>query len=85
VPDVQDFNYLFCRTVHNDIRRTDKLAGSPHLSGPAKAGEGSQLFNAVDNRLSDIPGGGGIVFEDAIHSGFKVVSSFGRPANLSHE
>jgi hypothetical protein len=85
VPDVQDFDNLFGGTVHNDIRRADQLAGSPHLARPAKAGKGCQLFYAVDNRLSDIAGGGGIVFEDAIDCGFKLIGRFGRPTNLPHE
>jgi hypothetical protein len=61
---MQDFDNFFGGTVHNDVRRTDEFAGSFHLSGSAKAGEGRQLFNAVDNRLSDIPGGGWIVLLD---------------------
>jgi hypothetical protein len=84
VPDVQDFDNLFGRTVHNDVRRADKLAGSLHLSGAAKAGEGCQLFNAVDNRLSDVLSSGGIVLLDVLNGGFKLVSRFGCPPNLSH-
>ena len=85
VPDVQDFDKLFGVTVHNDVRRTDEFAGSLHLSGAAKAGEGCQLFDAVDNRLSNIPGSGGIVLLDVFDGGFKLVSRFGRPPNLSYE
>ena len=85
MPDVQNFDDLFSGTVHNDIRRADKLAGSLHLSGSAKAGEGCQLFNAVDNRLSDIPGSGRIVLQDVFDGGFKFISRFGCPPNLSHE
>jgi hypothetical protein len=85
MPDVQDFDNLFGGTVHDDVRRADKLAGSLHLSGPAKAGESCQLFDAIDNRLSNIPGGGGIVLLDASNGGFKLVRRFGRPTNLSHE
>ena len=72
-------------TVHNDVRRADEFAGSFHLSGSAKAGEACQLFNAVDNRLRDIPGSGGIVLLDAFNSGFKLVGGFGCPANQPHE
>lgn len=61
VPEVEDFDHLFGGTVHNDVRRADEFAGSFHLSGSAKAREGRQLFNAVDNRLSHISSGGGIV------------------------
>jgi hypothetical protein len=43
------------------------------------------LFNAVNNRLSDIPGSGGIVLLDVFNGGFKLVSRFGCPPNLSHE
>jgi len=85
VPDAQDFDDLFGGTVHNDVRRADKLASSLHLSGSAKAGEGCQLFNAVDNRLSNIPGSRGIVLLDVFNGGFKLVSGFGCPPNLSHE
>ena len=85
MPDVQDFDNFFGGTVHNHVRRTDEFAGSLHFSGSAKAGEGCQLFNAVDNRLSDIPGSGGIVLLDVFNSGFKLVSRFGCPPNLSHE
>jgi hypothetical protein len=72
-------------TVHNDVRGTDEFTGSFHLSGSAKAGEGRQLFNAVDNRLSDIPGGGWIVLLDVLDRGFKLVGRFGSPPNLPHE
>jgi hypothetical protein len=84
VPDVQDFDDLSSETVNNDVRRADKLAGSLHLSGSAKAGKGCKLFNAVDNRLSDIAGGRGIVLLDVLNGGFKLVSRFGCPPNLSH-
>jgi len=84
-PDVQDFNGFVGGTVHDDVRRANKFAGSFYLSGSAKAGKVCQLFNAVDNRLSDIPGGGGIVLLDVFNSGFKLVSRFGCPPNLSHE
>jgi hypothetical protein len=73
VPDVQDFDNFLGGTVHNDIGRTDQFAGSLHLSGSAKAGKGRQLFNAVENRLSSIPGCSGIVLLDAFHSGFKLI------------
>jgi hypothetical protein len=43
------------------------------------------LFNAVDNRLSDIPGSGGIALLDVFDGGFKLASRFGCPPNLSHE
>jgi hypothetical protein len=82
---VQDFDNLIVGTVHNDIRRADKLACSLHLSVSAEAGEGCQLFNAVNNRLSDIPCSGGIVLLDGSNGGFKLVSRFGCPPNLSHE
>jgi hypothetical protein len=82
VPDVQDFDNLFGGTVHNDVRRADKLTGSRHLSGSAKGGEGCESFNAVDNRLGNISGSGGIVLLDAFHSGFKLVRRFGCPPNL---
>jgi len=85
VPDVQDFNHFFGGTVHNDIRLADKLAGSLHFSGSSKAGEGCQLFNAVDNRLTDVPGSSGIVLQDAFHGGFKLIGRFGCPPNPSHK
>src|ERR1019366_9470421 len=69
VPDVQDFDNFFGGTVHNNVRRADEFAGAFHFSGSAKAGEGCQLFNAVDNRLSDIPGCGWIVLLDAFNGG----------------
>lgn len=65
-------------------RRADEFAGAFHLSGPAKAGEGCQLFNAVDNRLSEIPGSGGIVLLDAFNRSFKLVGRFGCPPNKPH-
>ena len=77
MPDVQDFDDLSSETVNNDVRRADKLAGSLHLFGSAKAGESCQLFNSVDNRLGDIPGSGGIVLLDVFNCGFKLVSRFG--------
>jgi hypothetical protein len=85
VPDVQDFDNFFRGTIDDDIRRADEFAGSFHLSGSAKAGKSRQLFNAVDKRLCDIRGGGGIVLLDVFNSGFKLVSGFGRPPNLPHE
>ena len=84
MPDVQDFNNFFGGTVHNDVRRADKLACSLHLPGPAKAGIGCQLFNAVDNRLGEILGSSGIVLLDAFHCGFKLIGRIGSPPNLSH-
>jgi hypothetical protein len=44
-----------------------KNNGSKIVSGPAKAGEGCQLFHAVDNRKSDIPASGGIVLLDVFN------------------
>jgi hypothetical protein len=85
VPDVQDFDNFFGATVHNHVRRADEFAGSLQFSGSAKAGEGCQLFNAVDNRLSDISGCGWIVLLDAFNSGFKLVGRFGCPPNEPHE
>ena len=85
MPDVQDLDSLFVGTVHNHVRRADNLAGSLYFSGPAKTREECQLFNAVDNRLSNIPGSGGIVLHDAYNSGFKLVRRFGGPPNLPHE
>src|ERR1019366_2123298 len=52
VPDVQNFNNFFGGTVHDNVGRADQFAGSFHLSGSANAGEGCQLLNAVDHRLS---------------------------------
>jgi hypothetical protein len=85
VPDVQDFDNLFGGTVHNDVWRADKLAGSTHLSGSAKAGESGQSFNAVDDRLCNISGCARIVLLDTLNGGFKLVRRFGCPPNLSHE
>ena len=85
VPDVQDFDNFFGGTVHNHVRRGDEFAGSLHFSGSAKAREGCQLFNAVDNRLSDIPGCGWIVLLDTFNGGFKLVGRFGCPPNQPHE
>ena len=85
VPDIQDFDNFFGGTVHNHVRRADEFAGSLHFSGPAKAGEVCQLFNAADNRIGDIPGGGWIVLPDVINSGFKLAARFGCPPNQPHE
>ena len=64
---MEDFDNLFGCTVDNDVRRADELARSLHLSGTAKTRECCQLFNAVDNRLSDIPGSCGIVLQDVFN------------------
>src|SRR5579862_9481607 len=85
VPDVQDFDNVFGGTVYNNVRRADEFVGSLHFSGSAKAREGCQLFNAVDNRLNDIAGCGWIVLLDAFDSGFKLVGRFGCPPNELHE
>jgi hypothetical protein len=85
VPDVHDFDNLFSGSVHNHVRRADKLAGSLHLSVSAKPREGCQLFNAVNNRLSNIPGSSGTISLDVFSGGFKLFSRFGCPPNLSHE
>lgn len=85
MPDMQDFNNLFSGAIYNHIRRAHKFARPLHLSRSAKAGEGRQFFNAVDNRLSEISGSGGIVLQDVLNSGFKLVRCFGCPPNLSHE
>jgi len=55
------------------------------LTRSAKAGEGCQLFNAVDNHLRDIPASGGIVLLDVSNSGFKLVGGFSRPPNEPHD
>jgi hypothetical protein len=85
VPDFQDFDDFFGRTVDNDVRRADELAGSLHFTESAKAGEGCQLFNAADNRLCDIPGSGGIVLQEVLNGGFELNKRLGCPPNLSHE
>ena len=53
--------------------------------GRPNAGGGCELFNAVDNRLRDIPGSARVVLLDALYSGFKLVGRFGGPPNLPHE
>jgi hypothetical protein len=85
VPDAEDFDNLFRGTIHNDVRRADKLAGSLYLAWAAEAGESRQLLNAVDNRLSCIPGSGGIVLLNVYNRSFNLVSRFGCPPNLPHE
>jgi hypothetical protein len=85
VPNVQDFDDFFSGTVHNHIRRGDELAGPLHFSGSAKAGEGCELFNAVDNLLSNIPCCGWIVLLDASNSSFKLVGRLGCPPNQPHD
>jgi hypothetical protein len=72
-------------TVHDNVGPADQFAGSLYLTGSAKAGEGCQLFNAVDNRLCDIPASGGIVLLGVFNSGFKFVGGFGRPPNEPHD
>jgi hypothetical protein len=84
VPDVQDFDRFFRGTVHNNVRRAHEFSGFLHFSGPAKAGEGRQLFNSFDNRLSNIPGSGRIVLLDVFNGRFKLVGRFGCPANEPH-
>src|ERR1700733_13868515 len=66
VPDMQNFNNLFSETIHNYVRRADKFAGSLDLSGSTKAGKRRQLFDAVDNRPSDVPTCRGIILLDAL-------------------
>ena len=39
MPDVQDFDDFISHTVHNDVRRADKLAGSCHFTGTAQSRE----------------------------------------------
>jgi hypothetical protein len=85
VPDVQNFDNLFGGTVHNDVRWADEFAGSLDLSGAAKAGEGRQLFDAVDNSLCDFPGSVGIVLLDSFSRGFQLVGCFGCPPKEPHE
>jgi len=85
VPDVQDFDNLFGIAVHDNVRRADQFAGSLYLSWSANAGEHHQPFNAVDNRLGDLPGGAWIVLLDVFNSGFKLVGGFGCPPKLPHE
>lgn len=85
VPDVQDFDNFFGVPVHNDVRRADEFAGSLHLSGSAKAGEGRQLFDAVDNCLRDSPRSGWIVLLDVCNSGFKLVASVVHLISLTSE
>ena len=85
MPDVEDFDYLVGITVHNNVRWADEFAGSFHLPKPSHAGEGCQLFNAVDNGLGGIPCSGGIVLLDAFHGGYELVGRLGCPADLPHE
>ena len=85
MPDVQNFDNFFGGTVDNNVRRADEFASSLHFSGPAKAGEGCQLFNAVDNRLSDVPASGGVVLLNTLDSSFKLIRCRRCPSNLPHE
>ena len=85
MPDVQDFDNFLGVPVHNDVWRTDEFAGSLHLSRSANAGERRQFFDAVDNRLSNIPCGDGAVLLDPLNSGLKLVGRFCRPPNQPHE
>jgi hypothetical protein len=85
MPDMEDFNEFFRGTVHYDAGRNDKLTSSFHLAGSAKARKFRQLVNAVDNRLSGIPGKSGIVLVDVVKSCFKLVGGFGCPPNQPHE
>jgi hypothetical protein len=48
VPDIQDFDSLFGTPVYDYVGRADEFASPFDLSGPAKAGEYCQLFNALD-------------------------------------
>ena len=61
VPDIQDFNNLVGVTVHDNIRRDDKLASAFDLSRSAHSGKRRELVNAVDNRLSESSGRVGII------------------------
>ncbi len=85
MPDVEDFDNFFGGTVHNDVRRTNEFARSSHLAAPAKVGEGRELFNPFDNRLSNIPGSGRIVLLDVSNSLFQLAGRFGCPPNEPHE
>ncbi len=85
MPDVQDFDNFLGGTVHNNVRRADKFAGSSHLSRPPKAGKIGELFNPFNHALSDIPSSGRIVFLNVFNSHFKLVSRFGCPPNKPHE
>jgi hypothetical protein len=80
-----EFQHFLGGTAHDNVGRADQLAGSPYLSGSAKAGESCQLFNAVDNRLCDIPASGGIDLLHVFNSGFKFVGGFGCPPNEPHD
>jgi hypothetical protein len=85
MPDVENLNNFFGRTIHNNVGLDHQFAGSLYLTGSAKAGKGGQLFNAVDNRMRDPLADGGIVLLDAYNSGFKLVGGFGRPPNEPHD
>jgi hypothetical protein len=73
MPDVQNFDSFLGVTVHNDVGRDDKFAGSLHLSGSTNPWEGSQLLDAVDYCLCDIPGSCGIVLLNMSNSSFKLI------------
>ncbi len=73
MPNVQDFHDLFCVTVNNYIWRHDKFARSLQLTGAAKAGKGSELFYAFDDRLGHFASGCGIVFPNAVNGSFELI------------
>jgi hypothetical protein len=85
VPDIQDFDNFFGGTIHDNVTRTDEFAGSFHLSGSAKAGEACQLFNALDERLRNVSGSGGIVLLNVLNGGFELGGGFRRPPNQPHD
>ena len=62
--DDEDFVVFSAARLAGRNRIGEAYEELEHITGPAKAGEGCQLFNAVDNHPSDIPVSGGIVLLD---------------------
>ena len=84
MPDIENFDDLLAVAVHHNVRRDDKLASAFDLSQSARAGKRGELLDAVDNRLSDFPGGVGIILLNVVNSRFKLVGGFGCSPDTPH-
>ncbi len=76
---MKDLNYFIGETVHDNVRRNDKLARASDFPRSARAGKRRELLDAADNRLSEFPGGFGIILLNVLNCGFQLVGGSGCP------
>ena len=85
MPDVQDLNKFFGRTVNDNVRRADELTGSVYFSRSSEARKRCQLLNTFNNLLCDTAGRRGVLMLDALNRGLQLISRLCGPPDHAHE